>query len=550
VVGPLIDATETSFASHPSGRWTITRPALSFPALSFPALSFHKSAEKIPVALALALYAAMLAYVIPRHEPWADEAQAWELGKSLSLRDLFGTYIHYEGSPGLWHALLWLLARMHVTYSGMHWIVALIALAGMALLTIAAPFPLPLRLLLPFTYFFAFQYAVVARSYVLFPAILFGLACLWQRKRERPLPVVLLIGLLANVSVHGLAVALGLALVLALDWYRLPKTERAPWRHFLGYALLLMAMMAFAAWCIMPAPDAGWVVTAKRTTAPAVVDQSFYAHPWMLALPFRLKVFIAAIFQTVHALDHGLAIRFRLGIVVWALLIWGWVREGLLRYTLPILGLALVSRTDFQFYHAGLAWVLFLFLWWVTWPECERERSQPGPRAAQWRRKALFASVLVCVAFHLKWAISAVRYDASMPYSPDRDGANIIHAYLNRGDKVDVAVFSKQQTDGFGEYLVTGIEPYFATQPISNMPFRFWFWGGDEGTRAKYLLDSSSHNAVVVVEETALDTRYPLEEKRLEQIGYRREKVVCGQVFYPDMSSRPACHAFYEPTIP
>ena len=61
-----------------------------------------------------------------------------------------------------------------------------IAFASMVLLTIAAPFPLVLRLLLPFTYFFAFQYSVVARSYVLFPAILFALACSGQADECAP----------------------------------------------------------------------------------------------------------------------------------------------------------------------------------------------------------------------------------------------------------------------------------------------------------------------------------------------------------------------------
>src|ERR1700730_17696733 len=85
--------------------------------MTFSRVPWHpgKPAEKGAVALALALYAGSLAYMIPRHEPWADEAQAWELAQSLSLKSLFGTYIHYEGSPGLWHALLWLLSRLGAT---------------------------------------------------------------------------------------------------------------------------------------------------------------------------------------------------------------------------------------------------------------------------------------------------------------------------------------------------------------------------------------------------------------------------------------------------
>jgi hypothetical protein len=145
---------------------------------------------------------------------------------------------------------------MHVTYTGMHWFAGSIAFAGMVLLTVAAPFPLVLRLLLPFTYFFAFQYSVVARSYVLFPTILFALASCWPGRRMRPLPAVLLIGLLGNVSAHGFVVALGLAMILAMEWYRTPQEARAHTKAWLASAVLLTAMLGFAAWCIMPAPDA------------------------------------------------------------------------------------------------------------------------------------------------------------------------------------------------------------------------------------------------------------------------------------------------------
>ena len=227
--------------------------------------SARKPVEKYAVCVVLALYAGLLAYVIPRHEPWADEAQAWELARSLSLKSLFGTYIHYEGSPGLWHALLWMLSRLHVTYAGMHWFAGSIALAGMVLLTVASPFPLVLRLMLPFTYFFAFQYSVVARSYVLFPTILFALACCWSNRRMRPLPAVLLIGLLGNVSAHAFVVALGLALILAMEWYRTPKEERAQAKAWFGSVLLLTVMLGFALWCVLPAPDAGWVVVASAS---------------------------------------------------------------------------------------------------------------------------------------------------------------------------------------------------------------------------------------------------------------------------------------------
>jgi len=85
------------------------------------------------------------------------------------------------------------------------------------------------------------------------------------------------------------------------------------------------------------------------------------------------------------------------------------------------------------------------------------------------------------------------------------------------------------------------------------VPFRFWFWGWDSEMRARYLLDTENRAAVVVVEETAEDPQYKIEERRLGSEGYSRGRLICGQIYYPDMksspynNSSPLCHAFYEP---
>jgi len=44
-----------------------------------------------PEGTALCTYAFLLAIAIPFHEPWGDEAQAWQLARNLSLRSLFQT---------------------------------------------------------------------------------------------------------------------------------------------------------------------------------------------------------------------------------------------------------------------------------------------------------------------------------------------------------------------------------------------------------------------------------------------------------------------------
>ena len=92
-----------------------------------------------PEWTALGAYAALVALAIPYHEPWVDEAQAWQLARSLSLASLFKTFIRYEGSPGLWHFLLWAMNRVHIGYGSMHWISGGIATAGVSLLIFKSP---------------------------------------------------------------------------------------------------------------------------------------------------------------------------------------------------------------------------------------------------------------------------------------------------------------------------------------------------------------------------------------------------------------------------
>ena len=136
----------------------------------------RKMRSRWPEWFALSAYSALVAFAIPFHEPFADEAQGWQLARSLSLASLFKTYIRYEGAPGLWHFLLWILVRAHVSYTGLHWISGAIAVAATALLLFKSPFPLYLKLAFPFTVFLVYQYAVVARNYVLVPPLLFMVA--------------------------------------------------------------------------------------------------------------------------------------------------------------------------------------------------------------------------------------------------------------------------------------------------------------------------------------------------------------------------------------
>ena len=56
-------------------------------------------------------------------QKWADEAQAWLIDRDLDLKTIWFHELRYEGSPGLWHTILWVAQHVfHARYDGLGYI--------------------------------------------------------------------------------------------------------------------------------------------------------------------------------------------------------------------------------------------------------------------------------------------------------------------------------------------------------------------------------------------------------------------------------------------
>src|SRR4051812_16341459 len=146
---------------------------------------------------------ALLAFNIAHHEPWADEAQSWLLARDSNLFELWTKLLCYEGSPGLWHTLLYFCIRLGVPYAGINIVSGVAGFAAVYILLRYAPFPLSVRLLLPFTFFLSYQYAVIARNYVLAPALLFSCAVIYKDGVRRSGIMTVLLCCLAAVNAQA-----------------------------------------------------------------------------------------------------------------------------------------------------------------------------------------------------------------------------------------------------------------------------------------------------------------------------------------------------------
>ena len=113
------------------------------------------------------------------------------------------------------------------------------------LITQYAPWPLWVRITLPFTYYLFYQYAVIARSYTLLPVLTLGCAIVYPRAERRPGLLTLLICALAAVSLDGFVLAVliyGYFLFSSgLSWHKRS-------RFWVPGCFVTMLLLAWSAW--------------------------------------------------------------------------------------------------------------------------------------------------------------------------------------------------------------------------------------------------------------------------------------------------------------
>jgi hypothetical protein len=195
---------------------------------------------------AFILYALLLGYAMMHHELWGDEVHSWNIAKgSGSYSDMIANR-RYEGHPPAWYTVLWIISRFThnvVCMQAAQWLVA-VSVAFMMLFH--SPFGRGTRMLLPFGYYFLFEYGVLSRNYAL--GILFACGiCLIMRKEFRYKTVLYYVLLFCMSNVHLLALLLAASLHLYFLLLKLEqkKSVRTVLTHILAGALVLLPAVYF-----------------------------------------------------------------------------------------------------------------------------------------------------------------------------------------------------------------------------------------------------------------------------------------------------------------
>ena len=494
------------------------------------------------------------------HEPWSDEAQAWLIARDLSIPQMF-SLMTYEGSPPLWHLLLKALIGLHLPYGALG-VVSITLMSGAMYLWLRwSPLPRLLRLLMPFAFYFQYQYAVVARSYALSIFLAFTAAWLWREGVRRMVLLGVILALLVETNLYGFVMGAGIALAFACEYWRELK-NKASRRRKIEIAIALVVLAAsclIAAALARPSSDsssaAGTTLNTQVKTADAfsltsrarsgedVLYKSLgLSSSWKVAALMLLVVWTIGIKNRIHyALPLVLT-----ALVIWqgrmltslweegllVLLLFWFLRARKLHCALPfvftVLSLGLIWA---RHQHYGMALAALAISLWMSWP-APSSVQHPANSTFTLQTALMFALVL-----QLPGTLAAVVHEIREPYSGATAAAEYIRPYVG---KHPIYAFT---------FFPVGLQPYFAGNIYVNQSETPWVWSKTSENRVKAPLLAGMEAGAMAVVVSAGNSTGPLVrplDTMLSQQQMRSTHAFCGRMFWFETESEIECFEIYE----
>lgn len=368
------------------------------------------SYEKLALWTAYGIYLLLLMLALVHHEPWGDEVHSWNIAKgSATYLDVIRNS-RFEGHPPTWYTVMWLVSTGTHQFVYVQAIHAFIAATSVFLILFYSPLPFWSRLLVPFGYFFLFEYATLARNYAIGVLLACCICVVMHRQfKGKAICYYALLVLLSNTHLLGLLLAGSIHVYYVLDRYaKYPGSARQAVSALAGLL------------CLLPA---AYFITPPAGSALDVdfwLDRMFFAADsnFMITVqsPLRSLLPVPAWWQ-----DHWWNTQFLLewqGRYRWlkyctpllALLIAGAMIYVLRRHRpsrwLFLTNLAITTFLSMTIFPIGCArYGGYIFIsWLVAWWLCCYQ-APPSPQQQRLANGLLMAQVLAAlVAIGLDWS--------------------------------------------------------------------------------------------------------------------------------------------------
>lgn len=207
--------------------------------------------QLIPAGIFI-FYCVLTGYSINHHELWGDELHSWNIAKaSNSFADLLSN-TRYEGHPPLWYTILWTVSKFTHHPGSIQVIHLVIACLIAFLVLFFSPFPLLTKLLIPFGYFFLFEYSVLCRNYAIGILMAFCICIIMSRNfKGKTVLYYCLLFLLSNSHLLALVLAASIHLYFLFSLKEQGKSKRS----LLVHVLTSMAIFIPSVFFILPPSD-------------------------------------------------------------------------------------------------------------------------------------------------------------------------------------------------------------------------------------------------------------------------------------------------------
>jgi hypothetical protein len=377
-----------------SGQWSPAR------------LTAEGRSSTVIAAVLLTMYAAATLYVGLHHEPWRDEADSWLVVRDAPISTIL-VWTRNAGTPALWYFALKPLIWLGLAYSSQQLLHLALAWAAAAVLLLRSPFTWITKILVLASYYVAYEYAVIARSYVLTILLSFLIAAWYLERYSRPLRYAVAMALLFNANVHGALIAAILTLLFVIQ-----RPTKTSWG-----AITIMLIGAIAAWAqLRTAPDAPF---------PHIVREINPVAAW--------KAIASAFFPGLSLGVGGAAAAVLIVLIAFAL---RRRRDAFAFFALALilLNVLFVFVWFGGYRHAGLILICALLSIWIA---REVPSDAPGSIAAVLFNIALVVSVL----FSVRMAYA----DVKMGFSGSREMGEYIRSH--HLDRYEIAAHNIHESE-------------------------------------------------------------------------------------------------------
>jgi len=375
------------------------------------------------------------------HESWFDEAQAWLIARDSRLLEMLWVRLRYEGHPSLWYLVLYTLTRLNFPYVYLSFVSSFFIFAAVYIFLRYSPFPLIIKLLLPFTYFFSYQYSVVARNYCLFTLFIFLVAHFFKNRFNKPLLYFVALILLSHTSVHGMLFSFVFIARFCISLYRNKIERDVIKRKYFPILFICFLNFFFLVFQLFPNSD-------------VIFIESY-------SISFRK---IAQIYNSFLIGTFGESFYLFIALFLTSLFLFKYLKILNTYFITMALFLLFFITVYSNVWHQGIVFLIFFSITWMGLSTSEIKLVEKKGFYYLW-----LTLVVLLLFVHITWSVNTIKFDMFHNYS----SSYAVSEYIKENKLEDKIIYTR----GF---FSMGVLPYFERNIYDNYNNKqnpsYWFW--------------------------------------------------------------------------